>query len=172
MCHHEDIEMAFNTWLQKITFMRCSLTTTEEKNILGMYVSIHALEHPDLYEKLINITNKQLRSRQFKDLASNSIKGITTTNDHATSTKGKAPQPRVTLNPTIIKDLPENPTDSFQIYSTGIKLSSIFKFMLGVISGTGIACAFLLSHLFFILFGLGVLGYALIIENERAKKIH
>lgn len=152
--------------------MRYSLITNEDKNILEMYVSIHALEHPDLYEKLINITNKQLRSRQFKDLASNAIKDITTTNDHWESTKGKESEPRITLNPTIIKDLPENPTDSFQIYSTGIKLSSIFKFMLGVLSGTDIACAFLLSHLFIFLFGLGVLGYALIIENERAQKIH
>ncbi len=76
MCHHEDIAMAFNTWFKNNTFMRCSLTTNEDKNVLGMYVSIHALEHPGLYEKLINITKKQLRSRQFKDLASNSIKGI------------------------------------------------------------------------------------------------
>jgi hypothetical protein len=42
--------------------------------------------------------------------------------------------------------------------------------MLGVVSGVGIACAFLINPLFFFLFALGLIGYALIIENERAKK--
>jgi len=42
--------------------------------------------------------------------------------------------------------------------------------MLGVVSGVGIACAFLITPLFFILFALGLVGYALSIENERAKK--
>lgn len=42
--------------------------------------------------------------------------------------------------------------------------------MLGVISGAGIACAFLITPVFFIQFGLGFIGYALVIEKERAKK--
>ncbi len=47
-------------------------------------------------------------------------------------------------------------------------MKSLLLYFLGVISGVGIACAFLITPLFFIQFGLGLLGYALVIEKERA----
>lgn len=146
--------------------MRCRLTTDEEENVLEMEVSIHALEHPELYGNLIIIRNEQHRSRQLKDMASNSIKSSA----NSESKKMTESKPSINLNAAINKNLSESPSGTFTMNTTDINLNSILKFMFGVISGTGIACAFLITPLFFILFALGLVGYALIIENERAKK--
>lgn len=118
------------------------MSAINDEHVIQLDVSINAFEHPELFEEIKSFTNQQ-RSRQLKDLATISITDITNTNDHVRDKKRK---------------------------SKDINLTSIIKFMLGVISGTGIASAFLISPLFFILFAIGLLGYAFIIESERSKK--
>jgi uncharacterized membrane protein YoaK (UPF0700 family) len=119
------------------------LSTINDEHVIQLDVSINAFEHPELFEEIKSFTNQQQRSRQLKDLATISITDITNTNDHVRDKKRE---------------------------SKDINLTSIIKFMFGVISGTGIASAFLITPLFFILFAVGLLGYALTIENERVKK--
>ena len=154
----------------------------EDNHALGMYVTIHPLEFPELHAHLSGITNKQIRSREFKKIASESLRGISTNTV-------------VTLKQAVIGDVKtaicysnrqrghRESEDRWQRrLSTDhtkssrcrilirITMYSIFKYMLGVVSGVGIACAFLITPLFLILFALGLVGYALSIENERAKK--
>lgn len=142
------------------------MATDEDENVIEMNVSVHALEHPKLYSNLIIIRNEQLRSRQLKDLASNSIKST----ENSESIKTTESKSSINLNAAIDKNLSESLNDTFTMNITDINLTSILKFMFGVISGTGIACAFIINALFFIIFALGLVGYASIIENERAKK--
>lgn len=54
------------------------MPTVEDNETLGMYVTIHAQEFPELHAHLSRITNKQIRSREFKKIASESLRGIST----------------------------------------------------------------------------------------------
>jgi hypothetical protein len=54
------------------------MSTLEDNNSLGMYVTIHAQEFPELHAHLSSIANKQIRSRVFKKIASESLRGIST----------------------------------------------------------------------------------------------
>ncbi len=50
---------------------------TSEKDTLTMLVTLHADENPELFKRLVAITNKQRRSREFKKLATEGLLGIT-----------------------------------------------------------------------------------------------
>lgn len=119
------------------------MSTINDEHVIQTDVSINAFEHPELFEEIKSITNQRQRSTQLKELATISIRNITNTNDHVRDKKKE---------------------------SKDINLTSTIKFMFGVISGTGIASAFLINALFFILFAIGLFGYAFIIEKERTKK--
>ena len=54
------------------------MSIVEDNETLGMYVTIHAQEFPELHAHLSSITNKQIRSREFKKIASESLRGIST----------------------------------------------------------------------------------------------
>lgn len=46
---------------------------TSEKDTFSMFVTLHADENPELFKRLVSITNKQRRSRELKRLATNGL---------------------------------------------------------------------------------------------------
>lgn len=54
------------------------MSKLKDNHALGMYVTIHPQEFPELHAHLSGISNKQVRSREFKKIASESLRGIST----------------------------------------------------------------------------------------------
>lgn len=65
---------------------------TTESAKLSMLVTIHAEEHPELFNRLVVFSNKQRRSRELKRLATEGLLGFSKTSSPAVALINSATQ--------------------------------------------------------------------------------